>query len=71
MKFSFTEVISRGSNFLAELQCLLHEYATNGRNGYKSPSSNQILAEIILAGANTLYSEIHKLTNSISYKELP
>jgi hypothetical protein len=32
---------------------------------YKSPGSDQILAELIQAGGETLPSEIHKLINSI------
>jgi hypothetical protein len=32
---------------------------------YKLPSSDQILAELIQAGGETLWSEIHKLVNSI------
>jgi hypothetical protein len=39
---------------------------------YKSPGSDQILAELIQAGAETLQSEIHKLIHSIwSKDELP
>jgi hypothetical protein len=36
---------------------------------YKSPGSDQILAEMIPAGGKTLKSEIHKLINSIWDKE--
>jgi len=36
---------------------------------YKSPGIDQIPAELIQAGGNTLYSEIHKLINSIWNKE--
>jgi hypothetical protein len=36
---------------------------------YKSPSIDQIPAELIRAGGNTLRSEIHKLFNYISNKE--
>jgi hypothetical protein len=36
---------------------------------YKSPSSAQILAELISAGGETLVFVIHKLINSISNKE--
>jgi hypothetical protein len=32
---------------------------------YKSPGSDKILAEMIQAGGETLWSEIHKLINSI------
>jgi hypothetical protein len=39
---------------------------------YKSPSSDQILAEMIQAGGETLHSEIHKVINAIwSKEELP
>jgi hypothetical protein len=39
---------------------------------YKSPGSDQILAELIQAGGETLQSEIHKLINCIlSKEELP
>jgi hypothetical protein len=36
---------------------------------YKSPGSDQILAEQIHAGGETLLSAIHKLVNSIWNKE--
>jgi hypothetical protein len=36
---------------------------------YKSPGSDQILAELIQAGGETLQPEIHKLMNSIWNKE--
>jgi hypothetical protein len=36
---------------------------------YKSPGSDQILAELIQAGGKTLWSEIHKLINSIRKRE--
>jgi hypothetical protein len=36
---------------------------------YKSPGIDQILAELIQAGGNTLHSEIHKLINCIWNKE--
>jgi hypothetical protein len=36
---------------------------------YKSPGIDQILAELIPAGGNTLYSEMHKLINSIWNKK--
>jgi hypothetical protein len=36
---------------------------------YKSPGIDQIPADVIQAGGNTLYSEIHKLINSIWNKE--
>jgi hypothetical protein len=36
---------------------------------YKSPGSDEILAELIQAGGETLLSAIHKLINSIWNKE--
>jgi hypothetical protein len=36
---------------------------------YKVPSSDQIPAELIQAEGDILWSEIHKLINSIWYKE--
>jgi hypothetical protein len=36
---------------------------------YKPPGSNQIPAELIQAGGETLHSEIHELINSIWSKE--
>jgi hypothetical protein len=36
---------------------------------YKSPGSDQILAELIQAGGEILLSVIHKLINSVSSKE--
>jgi hypothetical protein len=36
---------------------------------YKSPGSDQILAEIIQAGCDTLLSVTHKVINSIWNKE--
>jgi regulator of sirC expression with transglutaminase-like and TPR domain len=39
--------------------------ATEKLKRYKSPSSNQIPAELIQAEGETLWSEIHKLINSI------
>jgi hypothetical protein len=39
---------------------------------YKPPGSDQIPAELVQAGGETLLSEIHKLINSVWYKkELP
>jgi hypothetical protein len=38
---------------------------------YKLPGSNQILAELIQAGDETLQSEIYKLINFIWSKEVP
>jgi hypothetical protein len=36
---------------------------------FKSPGSDQILAELIQAGGEILLSAIHKLINSVSNKE--
>jgi hypothetical protein len=36
---------------------------------YKSPDTDQILAEMIEAGGETLYSEVHRLTCSVWNKE--
>jgi hypothetical protein len=36
---------------------------------YKSPGSDQISAELVPAGGKTLWSELHKLINSIWNKE--
>jgi hypothetical protein len=36
---------------------------------YKSPGNDQIPAELIQAGSETVQSEIHKLINSICNKE--
>jgi hypothetical protein len=38
---------------------------------YKSPGSDQILAELIQTGAETLWSEIHKLSSIQNKEELP
>jgi hypothetical protein len=38
---------------------------------YKSPGVDQITAELIRAGGETLRSEIHKLIKLIKKKELP
>jgi hypothetical protein len=46
--------------------------ATGTLKRYKLPGIDQILAEIIQAGSNTLCSEIHKHINSIwNEEELP
>jgi hypothetical protein len=45
------------------------EIATTKLEWYKSPGSDQILAELIQAGGETLWSEIHKLMNSTWNKE--
>jgi hypothetical protein len=45
------------------------EIAIGKLKSYKSPGSDQILAELIKAGRETLYSEIHQLTYSVWNKE--
>jgi hypothetical protein len=49
--------------------CLEVEIAIPKLIEYKSPGSDQILAELIKAGGGTLVSVIHKLNNSIWNKE--
>jgi hypothetical protein len=41
------------------------EIAIGKLKSYKSPGTDQIPAELIKAGGETLYSEIHRLTCSI------
>jgi hypothetical protein len=45
------------------------EIAIGTLNSYKSPGTDQILAELIKAGGETLCSEVHKLICSIWNKE--
>jgi hypothetical protein len=45
------------------------ENAIANLNRYKPPGSDQIRKELIQAGSEMLRSEVHKLINSISYKE--
>jgi hypothetical protein len=45
------------------------EIAIGKLKSYKSPGTNWILAELIKAGSETLYSEIHRLICSIWNKE--
>jgi hypothetical protein len=46
--------------------------ATENFKKYKLTSMDQIMAELIQVGSNTLHSDIHKLCNSIwSKEELP
>jgi hypothetical protein len=47
----------------------MSKIATENVKRYKSPDIDQILAEMIWAGGNTLGSQIHKLINSIWNKE--
>jgi hypothetical protein len=53
-------------------QVEIHTIAIAKLEKYKSPGSDQIPADLIQAGGETLQSEIHKLINSIwSKEELP
>jgi hypothetical protein len=45
------------------------EIAIGKLKSYKSPSTDHILAELIKAVGEMLYSEIHKLTGSVWNKE--
>jgi hypothetical protein len=45
------------------------QFAVANMKKYKSPGSDQILAEIIEAGGGTSQSKIHKLSNSIWNEE--
>jgi hypothetical protein len=45
------------------------EIVTKKLRRYKSPGANQISAEIVQAGDNTLRSKIHKPTNYVRNKE--
>jgi len=54
---------------VSELSCFEVEITVGKLKWYKSPGIDQIPAELIQAGGNTLHSEIHKLTNSIWNKE--
>jgi hypothetical protein len=48
------------------------EITIGNLKSYKSPGTDQIPAELIKAGGETLYSEIHRLICSIlNKKELP
>jgi hypothetical protein len=49
--------------------CLEVEIAIAKLKKYKSPGSDQILAELIQAGGEILLSGIHKLINSVWNKE--
>jgi hypothetical protein len=49
--------------------CLEVEIGIAKLKGYKSPGSDQILAEPIQAGGKVLLSAIHKLINSVWNKE--
>jgi hypothetical protein len=60
-------------NFVSfNIMFILCEIATAKLIKSKSPGSNQIPAELIQAGAETLLSAIHKLINSVrNMEELP
>jgi hypothetical protein len=45
------------------------DFAIAKLKGYKSPGSDQSMAELIQAGGEILLSEIHKLINSVWNKE--
>ena len=45
------------------------EMATDKLKRHKTPSTDQMPAESIKAGGRTIHSLIHKLINSIWYKE--
>jgi hypothetical protein len=49
--------------------CFEVEIAIAKLEKYKSPGSDEILAEMIQAGGEILLSEIHKLINSVWNKE--
>jgi hypothetical protein len=58
--------------FVPEPSSFETEIAIEKLERYKSPDIDQILAELIEEGGNTLRSDIHKLINSIRNKlELP
>jgi hypothetical protein len=52
-----------------ELSAFEFEMATEKLKRHKSPSSDQIPAELIKAWGRTIHCEIHKLLNSIRHKE--
>jgi hypothetical protein len=57
--------------FVPECSALEVEVAVGKLKRYKSPGVDQIPAELIQAGGETLYSEIYKLIKLIWKKELP
>jgi hypothetical protein len=54
---------------VTELSLVEVEIANGKLRSYKSPGTDQILAELIKAGGETLCSEIHRLICSIWNKE--
>jgi hypothetical protein len=57
--------------FLPELSASEVEVATGKLKWYKPPSFDQIPANLVQAGEETLLSEIHKLIKLMWNKELP
>jgi hypothetical protein len=57
--------------FVPELSVSEVEVAVGKLRSYKSPGVDQIPAELIEAGGETLHSEIHKLIKLIWNEELP
>jgi hypothetical protein len=55
--------------FVPEFSLVEVEIAIGKLKSYKSPSTDQIPAELIKAGSETLYSEIHRLICCIWNKE--
>jgi hypothetical protein len=55
--------------FVPDPSCSEVEIAIAKLKRYKFPASDQILAQLIHAGGETLWSEVHKLVNSIWNKE--
>jgi hypothetical protein len=61
--------IQTAEPFMPEPSLVEVEIAIGKLKRYKSPGTDQIPAELIKAGGETLYSEIHKLICSIWNKE--
>jgi hypothetical protein len=61
--------VESDTTVLISASCLEVELATAELEKYKCPSSEQLLAELTQAGGETLVSVIHKLINSLWYKE--
>jgi hypothetical protein len=61
--------INTAESLVPQPSCFEVEIATDKFKRYKSPGTDQIPAEIIQAGGNTLHSEIHKLNSYIWNKE--
>jgi hypothetical protein len=54
---------------IPEPSLVKEEIATGKLKSYKSPATDQILAELIKVGDKTTYSEIHRLICSLWNKE--